>query len=269
MVLRTLLDVLPIALLQAFWDREFFGNSREPFALTVAGSRLYVLTKPQDVSDAYKNTTTLSFDGFVQAMMRTFGSSKHCLKTMYNHVPHDPHRDDFPNPHYKSLAKLSRDLHIQQLFPGENLNHLGNKFANYFDECLALKEIASKRYARHTASSSTVVPLLTWSSDVFTMGGQRAYFGGLLEQIDPNMTWTFLEFDELSWQVLYQYPRFASRRMNVLKDKLIEDLEIYFGTAPEKRTGDAWFTKAFEHEARQRGIGTHDLATMMVTIYWG
>lgn len=249
--------------------RKYFGDTREPFTITVAGSQLHVLTKPKDVGDAYKNTTTLSFDGFVQTMMKTFGSSKFCIRAMYTYTPRSPHADDFPNPHHKPLGKLARELHIKQLFPGEHLDRIGKKFTDYFDEALVLEKIAKKPYAQEKGSDSAIVPLLTWSSDVFTLGGQRAYFGGLLEEIDPDMTWTFLEFDELSWQVLYQYPRVVSWRMNTLKNKLIKNLEIYFNVPSEKRNGDAWFTKAFEHEARQIGIGTHDLATMMFTVYWG
>lgn len=188
---------------------------------------------------------------------------------MYIYMPRNTHQQDFPNPHHKPLAKLLRELHIKQLFPGQHLDDLGTKFGDYFQDSLVLKDMSNKAFATQKTSNSIIVPLLKWSSDLFTLGGQRAYFGGLLEEIDPNMTWTFLEFDELSWQVLYQYPRMATGRMSQLKDKLIQDLEIYFGMPVEQRTGDAWFTKAFEHEARQIGIGTHDLATMMVTIYWG
>lgn len=33
-------------------NRDYFGNTREPFAITVAGSQIYVITKPKDVSEA-------------------------------------------------------------------------------------------------------------------------------------------------------------------------------------------------------------------------
>lgn len=249
--------------------REHFGDTREPFTLTVAGGQLHVLTNPKDVENAYKNTSTLTFDGFVQAIMRTFGSSEYCINAMYSYIPHSPHEKDFPNPLKKPVAKLSKDLHVKQLFPGDHLDDLGNKFANFFDESLVLKDISKKDYATQKTPESIVVPLLLWSSEVFVMGGQRAYFGRLLEDIDPSMARRFIEFDELDWQVLFQYPRFASRRMHALADSLIKNLETYHGTPTEKRMGDAWFTKAFEHEARQAGIGTHEIATMMLTVYWG
>ena len=248
--------------------REHFGDTREPFTLTIAGGQLHVLTNPRDFEDAYKKSSSIGFDGFVQAMMRTLGSSEHCINAMFSYTPHSPHENDFPNPLKKSLGKLAKDLHARQLLPGQYLDDLCNKFVNFFDESLVLEEISKKDYATEKIPESIVVPLRVWSSEVFIIGGQRAYFGCLLEDIDPSMARTFIEFDELGWQVLFQYPRFASRRMHALADMLIEDLEKYYGTPAEKRKGDAWFIKAFEHEARQAGIDTHDIATMMLPAYW-
>lgn len=48
---------------------------------------------------------------------------------------------------------------------------------------------------------------MLWCSDVFTRAGQEAYFGTLLEEIDPEMTWKFLECDERSYQIQFQYPK--------------------------------------------------------------
>lgn len=248
--------------------REHFGDTREPFTLTIAGGQLHVLTNSKDVEDAYKNTSSIGFDGFVQAMMRTLGSSEHCINAMFSYRPHSPHENDFPNPLKKPLGKLTKDLHVRQLFPGQHLDDLCNKFVDFFDEFLVLEEISKMDFATEKTSESIVVPLRMWTSEVFIIGGQRAYFGRLLEDIDPNMARTFIEFDELGWQVLFQYPRFASRRMHAMADKLVANFEAYYGTPKEKRKGDAWFVKAFEHEARQAGLDTHDIATMMLPVYW-
>lgn len=242
-------------------------NTSEILA-SLSHSQIHVLTKPRDVSDAYKNNTTFGYDGFVQALMRTFGCSKSCLEAMYSYSQHEPNENDFPNPNHKTLAKLMRDLHVKQLFPGGHLENLGNKFIDFFRDSLILEEVVKKWYATEKTSNSVVVPLHAWTSEMITLGGQRVYFGRLLEEIDPEMTGTFLEFDELSSQVLYQYPRSMSGRMHFLKEKLIQNFATYLGVPAEERRGDIWFTKAFEHEALQRAVGNQDLATMMTTTYW-
>ncbi|KAL8862408.1 MAG: hypothetical protein Q9178_001417 [Gyalolechia marmorata] len=247
--------------------RRTLRNNREPFAITVGGSTIYVLTMPKDVAEAYRNTTSLSFDIFVQVMMRNLGSSAQSVKAMFSPMPTE--KDGFPNPHEKPLGRLARELHTTQLYPGEHLSLLDDKFIESFGHQLDLEKMAETDYAARDEKGGVTVPLLKWSSDVFTRAGQVAYFGDLLGVIDPNLTWTFLEFDDLSWQVLFQYPRIVSRRMHAARERLTVALEKYFSIPAEDRGEQAWFTHAMEHEMRTVGISTHDIATMMTTIYWG
>ena len=246
----------------------YFGNSREPFALGIAGSTLHVLTKASDVAEAYRNIRTLSFNVFVQEMLKTAGNSPFCVEAMYKPLPKD--KPGFPNPKAKPLATLARDMHLQQLYPGEYLDILSHAFDNLFDRHLHVDSILrSCTYARATGSNDVVLPLMVWCSDVFTRAGQEAYFGTLLEKIDAEMTSKFLEFDDLSYQIQFQYPRWLSSKMRKSKDKLVKDLMVYFDTPQDQRHGDAWFVKAMENEMRALALSTYDISVMMLTIYWG
>ena len=246
----------------------YFGNTREPFAVNIGGSKLYVLTKASDVSDAYRNIRTLSFNVFVQEMLKTAGNTPFCVKEMYKPLPAD--KKGFPNPHRKPLATLARDMHLQQLYPGEYLDALGRDFDKWFDPHLHVDNmLRTCHFAQQSADGTVVLPLMVWCSDVFTRAGQQAYFGPLLEEIDPDMTWKFLEFDELSYQIQFQYPKWLSKKMTKAKDALVKDLMIYFDTPQEQRHGDAWFVKAMENEMRALNLSAYDMSVMMVTIYWG
>ncbi|KAL8977952.1 MAG: hypothetical protein Q9205_006351 [Flavoplaca limonia] len=249
------------------YARKTLRNNREPFAITVGGSTIYVLTMPNDVADAYRNTSSLSFDVFVQVMMRNLGSSTQSIRAMFSPMPAD--KDGFPNPHGKPLGRLARELHTTQLYPGENLTKLDNKFIESFGAQLNFEKMAESTYATRDEKGGITAPLLRWSSDLFTRAGQTAYFGDLLGTMDPELTWTFLEFDDLSWQILFQYPRIISHRVHTARERLTAVLEKYFSVPAEDRGEQAWFTHAMEHEMRTIGISTHDIATMMTTIYWG
>jgi len=253
----------------------YFGNTKEPFALTIGGSTTYVITKSKDVAEAYRNTHTLSFNEFVQAMMRAIGNTEFCVEAMYTPMPKV--KEGFPNPHGKPLATLAREMHIAQLYPGDNLDHLEQQFRDFFLQHLPLESLGKLEYASPSAvpvsseknNGSVVLPLMEWCSDYFTRAGQNAYFGPVLGQIDPGLTKTFIVFDELSWQVLYQYPDFLAREMKVARNRMMQGLLKYLQTPQDERYGDAWFTKAMENEMRSLGISEEDIATMMVTIYWG
>ena len=227
-----------------------------------------MLTKASDVAEAYRNIRTLSFNVFVQEMLKTAGNSPFCVESMYKPLPAD--KAGFPNPNSKPLATLARDMHLQQLYPGKYLDKLGQDFDKWFDRHLHVDNILDQCvYARATEGKSIVMPLMVWCSDVFTRAGQEAYFGPLLEKIDPEMTWKFLEFDELSYQIQFQYPKWLSTKMHRAKEALVKDLMVYFETHQEQRHGDAWFVKAMEDEMRALKLSTYDMSVMMVTIYWG
>ena len=219
------------------------------------------------MSDAYKNTTHLSFDDFVKLMMGRLGSSPQSIKAMF--APLGPDKEGFPNPKGRPLGRLARDLHVQQLYPGEDLAMLCRKFTESFQDQLDIDKIAASAPYAQVDDKGVVVPLMTWASDMFARGGQLAYFGEKLGEIDPELTWTFIDFDELSWQVLYQYPRLISRQMHAARDRMIDALENFFSIPAAERGETAWFTHAMEKEMRLVGINTHDIATMMNTIYWG
>ncbi|KAK6854936.1 cytochrome p450 [Apiospora arundinis] len=247
--------------------RHHFGDTREPFALTVAGMKTYVITKAEDVGQVYRNTQTLSYEIFVQSMMRILGNSDSAIKAMFTPLPKD--KAGFPNPQGKALGILFRQMHIHQLFPGENLTFLEHRFYDFFDQHLTLEKLReTSSYASHTSPGSITVPLVQWCSDYFIKGGQAAYFGPRLAEIDPTLTDAFLVFDELSYQVIYQYPTFLARKMQASRRRVLSGLKQYLQLPQDQRAEDAWFVKAMETEMRALNMSDDDMAIATMTIYW-
>ncbi|KAM0247338.1 hypothetical protein ACHAQJ_009895 [Trichoderma viride] len=247
--------------------RAYFGNTNDPFAITLAGSKIYVITKSEDVAEAYRNTHTLSFNGLVQAIMRAFGSTESCIQAVYTPLPTD--KEGFANPRGKPLATMTRDMHIHQLYPGARLDSLENSFLGWFDVHMNLEKLCSGcPYAIRSTDADIVLPLMEWCSDFFTRAGQSAYFGDALDAIDPTLTKTFIIFDELSWQVLYQYPDFLTGEMKGARNAMHHALKKYIQLPQSQRSNDAWFTKAIENEARALNISEDDIATVLMMVYW-
>lgn len=235
--------------------------------MTLAGSKIYVITKPKDVAEAYRNTETLSFNEFVQAVMRACGNTESCVQAMYAPLPTD--KGGFANPHGKPLATLARQMHIHQLYPGDGLNFLENSFLEWFDVRMNMEKLRGVcPYAIRSTDVDIVLPLMEWCSDFFTGAGQRAYFGYELGEIDATLTKAFVIFDELSWQVLYQYPDFLAGEMKRSRDTIQCALKKYIQLPQSQRSGEAWFTKAMENEMRALSISEDDIATMLLAIYW-
>ncbi|KAK8043804.1 cytochrome p450 [Apiospora phragmitis] len=229
--------------------------------------KTYVITKAEDVGQVYRNTETLSYEIFVQSMMRILGNSEPSIKAMFTPLPKD--KEGFPNPHGKPLGVLFRQMHIHQLFPGEKLTSLEHRFYEFFDKHLRLDTLTETcPYASRATPASITLPLVQWCSDYFIKGGQAAYFGRRLAEIDPSLTDAFLEFDELSYQVIYQYPTFLARKMQASRRRVLAGLKKYLQLPQEQREDDAWFVKAMESEMRALNMSDDDMAIATMTIYW-
>lgn len=199
--------------------------------------------------------------------MRAWGNTESCIQAMYTPLPKD--KGGFANPQGKPLATLARQIHIHQLFPGEGLDFLENSFLEWFDVRMNIEKLhAVCPYALKSTEVDIVLPLMEWCSDFFTRAGQRAYFGDELDQIDATLAKEFVIYDELSWQVLYQYPDFLTKEMKRSKDIIQRALKKYIQLPQCQRSGEAWFTKVMENEMRALDISEDDIATMFMAIYW-
>ncbi|ROV93123.1 hypothetical protein VSDG_07346 [Cytospora chrysosperma] len=64
--------------------REYFGDTREVFSLTVMGEDMYIVTSPTDVLSVYRETKKLDFDGFVKEIMKDFGCTEDTVTKMFD-----------------------------------------------------------------------------------------------------------------------------------------------------------------------------------------
>ncbi|KAH8201206.1 hypothetical protein TruAng_004596 [Truncatella angustata] len=242
-------------------------DAREPFALTAFGVTFYVVTEAKHSAEVYRNTETLSFEDFVQTLMRTNGNNESVIKTMYSALPVD--KAGFPNPQGESLGVLAQRMHAHQLNPGSELVIIQRRVQAWIDGHLhldPLREICT--YASPQSSVHIELPLYQWCSDYFIRLGQQVYFGQLLDQVDPGLPEAFLVFDELIWKMLYQYPSFASHDMSWPRAQVIASLKKYFQTPQsQRRDGAAWLVNTLEDEMRALGVDDDNLAVVIFHIY--
>ncbi|KAI1345675.1 putative cytochrome p450 [Xylaria sp. FL0043] len=246
--------------------RSYFGDAKNPFALTVFGMTFYVVTQVKHSAEVYRNTETLSFEDFVQGLMRINGNEEKIIKTVYTALP--TNKAGFPNPQGESLGQLAQRMHAHQLHPGENLVTLQKQVKNWLDRNLNLVYLAAYPSAVLKSARSMEVPLYQWCSETFIQMGQDVYFGAKLTQIDPELPAAFLAFDELIWKMLYQYPAFMSRDMTKPRSRVIASLNRYFQVPQDQRSdGTAWLINAMEDEMRAIGVSGENLAVVMFHLY--
>jgi hypothetical protein len=239
----------------------YFGNIREPYCLNVAGVKWYILTDGEDVTATYRiNEGSLSYDIFAIEVMRMLGVTEDGIKRSFE--PSDPGECSLSLP--KTLSTVFRESSRAQLYPGRR-----------YEEVLlpALRCIAEDlnhvvKASQVSGSNHTHIMLYDYISRLFVGFGQEIYFGKALANLEPQTVASFIEFDSLSWQVLYQYPTFMCRKMRAAKNRVQDALERYLDLPSETRVDAAWVTKVMEDGVRECGLSKRDTAIVFFQLYW-
>lgn len=215
------------------------------------------------ITEVYKNTDSLSFDEFSRDYMKATGLSEAAVDaTFARSLPRD--KEGFPNPKGLPFGSLVRQMHLHQLSPGENLQALECRLLAWFNHRLRIEELQ-----KDSRTDSVIeVPLYRWCAEFFTRAGEHIFFGDGLSAKYPDLPSVFFTYDELCWQVLYQYPTIFAKRLTSAKRYLHSALKEYFQAPTNQRTGSAWFTRAAENELRALGLSDDDIAVYFLVLYF-
>lgn len=226
----------------------------------------YVVTRVDHSTEVYRNSKTLSFENFVQGLMRINGNDETTIQAVYSDLPAD--KEGFPNPHGESLGVLAQKMHSHQLHPGDNLDKLQRLVKGWIDRNLNVHDLTRFPSAKAKGQKRFEVPLYQWCSEVFIQLGQDVYFGKTLSKIDPDLPVSFFTFDELIWKMLYRYPYFMASDMTKPRNRVIASLDKYFQVPQSERDGDiAWLVTAMEDEMRAIGVDGENLAVVVFHLY--
>lgn len=194
-----------------------FNNTRKPFTITVAKEKNYILTAPQDVEEAYKNTAALTFNGFTDDLVRLSSVSAWTVDTIFTPYTSPPTEKRSPDP--KLMQEMDRLRFKQQFLACKKVDEFAATFVQLVNSMLHIETLSP-----HCVVSATperkIVSLLQWSQDTMLTATTKTLFGDKILQIDPAFCATFAAFDHTSWKLFFRYPRFLSSEMYEAKEQL-------------------------------------------------
>ncbi|KAF7511886.1 hypothetical protein GJ744_003119 [Endocarpon pusillum] len=250
--------------------RKYFNDTREPFAITIFGKKLYFVTSPEDATAFFKESETLSFDKIVREIASSFGVSDTALYD-FNRQPLGE-KDDvvsrktgIKNPHLKSLSQLNKDFMKQQFLPGERYYELQDRFLGYIETSL-IQVNTSNKPATCEAASHEHTSLMEWSQSVLIDAGVRALFGDKLLELDPDLPKHFLKFNDELWKLLYKWP--GATQTRAAKSQCIKTIQQYLALPKHERPGAAYVVEVMEATQRALGIPEDDIATVLFMLLW-
>lgn len=260
------------AISQSCWPKfisKYFKNTREPFALTLGGERLYILTSPENVASAYKDTTHLTFDHVVYELSLTFGVTRSAMDKAYQKPTKEndvlSQKLHINNPQLKSLTQLNSDFYKQQLHPGEKFDIIQQKFLCCIDKSIRPEHLTGS-YVLSSTSDEKTLSLQSWCQDILLNAGTEAFFGEKILQMDPDLLQNFLKFDSENWKLWYKWPQ--AKEMHAAKNKITNTLREYLKMSRDLRSDASWLVQTMEDTQKAIGMEEQDIATVLTMVYF-
>ena len=244
---------------------KYFDNSKQPFSLTVAGTKYYVVTNPDHTATFYNNNVGLSWDQFLNEVLLGFGVERSRLDRLWSL----PGRTSSVNPSGKCLINLTEDLYIQHLLPGESFRRLAEKLEKNMINSMSLDSL-SERFPslKHEEDGVVRVSLKNLCSDVLIDVTQMCLFDPVLFKFDPEMTKDMQYFTDELWKLLYPAPGVDSTKVAALRARYIKAFRQYIKLPSSERREEAWLITTLIKQYKELQIDEHDAAAMLVMVYW-
>ncbi|RYP77924.1 hypothetical protein DL769_003297 [Monosporascus sp. CRB-8-3] len=252
------------------YDRAYayFGHTRKPYALHVAGKQIVIITHPKHMAEIFKDDDNFSFDPFIDLVYRGVGNVSEAANVILWRKPSEGFTSLHPNPKQNVLVHTGNALlHKQILTPG-GLHDLLGKVVTYIDQKMRWDAFFPTTVISDTHDTK-VVSLHRWCRDVLIEAQTRVFFGPYLHELEPNYTTIFDQWDINSWMITYQYPAFLCKAATVPREKLVKAWTAYLDAPREKRAGGVAFVNELEDEMRHAGLGSEDCARVLMIILWG
>lgn len=157
-------------------------------------------------------------------------------------------------------------LHKQLLQP-EQLQKLSGVVLKYIEENTRWETfLESSVIASNT--DVKVVSLHKWCLNVLTTSQTKAFFGQKFLDIQPDFQQIFDEWDQNSWRVTYQLPKFLAKAATQPRDLLIQSMTQLLESSLDDDDAVP-FMRELEAETRNAGLSTQDCAGIFMIILWG
>ncbi|TLD31886.1 Plasma membrane [Venturia nashicola] len=235
-------------------------SGREPFELKLGFQRTYILTDPKDVSSMFKASSSMTFDKFGQDLLGMFGCSAEGNKKIWANTATLPGFKKAPwNPKGLPIGPLCLELFAQQFLPGPRLD----EYVKITVDCIR------DDFQKCMPRKGEPFLLQKWCAVNINKALTLSLLGRVMDDINPQLLDTFLQFNQTGWKLIFGYPRWVARDTHRSRDVILNTMEAFVKVPRIQRHDQAYIINCVEEEGRNIGLDDRDMAAMFSMIFWG
>ncbi|CBF82894.1 protein CYP659A1 [Aspergillus nidulans FGSC A4] len=218
------------------------GNTREPFALTLAGKTMYIIADPKDAAELIRNSHSLST--LTTELYTRMGIPQAVIERLFTVYPDAPfNARSNARPVHATDAMI--EMYRAHLSPGAQLD-----------------EFLERDVTKRILNAFAKIPGL------FNKGIVGAYYGDLIFSLNPGFIAQFMVWEKVNWKLLFGLPSFLSGDMLAARKGLVDGFVAYFALPRAERGHENYWVKGVEDSLRWLNVSNEDIARIFMLQTW-
>jgi hypothetical protein len=245
---------------------QHFQHSTGPFAMTLAGEKVYVATSAEDINAVWNNSKTLSLDAIAMDMFTLIGISQRGREALFETHESAQFNAGFAKP--ATVQERVQDFHKQQLHNGPRLEALMSE--KIVPGLFRFVDFSDPRHPAVTSccEAGVTVSLFELCVHAIIAEDTDAYFGPKLREMAPGIIEAFVDWEYANWKFVMQMPAFLSRDMLRCKATVVDAFGAYYRVSRSERPGASHFVVSLEDMLREAGLTEKEMAMFTFLHYW-
>ncbi|KAH7383064.1 cytochrome P450 [Cadophora sp. MPI-SDFR-AT-0126] len=250
-----------------------------PFSIAILGTKYIVLRKPENVKAVWNDTKSFSFDDYLRAVFAGFNIPPSSYTAAFKEDPaRFWHGDEKlapyfvkENPAKKRYTDLQDGWMKEALQPGKKMDAVSRIFLRNIEQLIPvyLLDHRVKSGRSEDSGQGQTVDLYKWGRYVLADAGSRAFLGSEILGIDPDFVQHYIDWEDLSWKIPWNYPGFLSHDMYKARETLVQVFMRYYTLEPSQRPNLNWLFDRIRNEHQQLGMSLRDAGTVALIVLWG
>ncbi|KAF2190000.1 cytochrome P450 [Zopfia rhizophila CBS 207.26] len=247
--------------------RKYFKDTKVPYSVWIAGTRIYIVTAPTDVADLDRNTTTLSYHDTIRDMYKWIGATQDTINKLFVLDPSTPYNANLSRP-ILAVSMLT-EYHRQQASPGKKLDELlHDRIIPSMYHALDFDDLHEHPSVLGRTAEGVRISLLDLCSQLFVRSTAEAFLGRTIWKVNPDLLRSFRAWERTNWKFMYQIPEFMSKDMMSAKDDIIHTFVKYFQVPIAERRDSSFFAQTVESMLREMECSEQEMAKIFLLHFW-
>jgi hypothetical protein len=231
------------------------------------GVKNYFITKPHHVTQAFRNTTTLSFDHFLDDHVCHFGVKKEDIPAMNNNIiiPQRYSAETNTYPAQGLNMKNFVEWAYKRQLSVDKVHELWNVYLITINHTTKLSNL--EQNGSRTTYGTVTMKIRELLGCTLTISVTKMLFGTQLLETEPNIPIHAQGFIDGLWKLVYHYPKWALGSVAHDQDATIVTMER-FAEQMDAETSDAsWLVRTVVENQTQSKMSKRSTAALLGLIY--